>query len=163
VSVAQGDPEGYRLAYDEARRALDDQERAVGELRSRSGALIAAAAITTSFFGGQALRDHPLHAVGWIAVGCFILLGVAVVAILWPRKDWQFDVSPGQFIATYLEPQDADPLPPARIHRDLALHMGRSASANRGQLRVLMTVFRVAAVLLVAEVLAWVVVLVNET
>ena len=37
--------EGYWLAFDEARRALEDQERSVEELRSRSGTLIAAAAI----------------------------------------------------------------------------------------------------------------------
>jgi hypothetical protein len=61
-------PDAYRLAYEEARRALDEQERAVVELRSRAGQLIAAAAITTSFFGGQALRHH-VHALpqrSWI-------------------------------------------------------------------------------------------------
>jgi hypothetical protein len=46
------DPGAYQLAYDEAKRALDEQERAVFELRSRAGQLIAGAAIATSFFGG---------------------------------------------------------------------------------------------------------------
>jgi hypothetical protein len=50
-------PAHYELAYDEARRALDAQESVVNELRTRSGVLIAAAAITTSFFGGRALSD----------------------------------------------------------------------------------------------------------
>jgi hypothetical protein len=45
------------------------------------------------------------------------------------------------------------------IERDLALHMGRSAELNRRQLRMLMGIFRVGAVLLVVEVLAWVVAL----
>src|SRR5580692_10272815 len=35
---------GYALAYREARRGLEDQERSVVELRARAGALIAAAA-----------------------------------------------------------------------------------------------------------------------
>lgn len=157
------DPEGYLLAYEEAKRALDDQERAVGELRSRSGALIASAAITTSFFGGQALTRHHLHALGWIAVGCFVLLGAAVVAILWPRSDWEFDLSPQDFIATYLEPADGDALPLPMIRRDLALHMGASANANRQQLLMLTTIFRIAAILLVAEVVAWVAVLVQQS
>jgi hypothetical protein len=52
-SVPAADPDGYALAYDEAKRALDEQERVVAELRSRAGTLIAAAAITTSFLGGR--------------------------------------------------------------------------------------------------------------
>jgi hypothetical protein len=40
--------------------------------------------------------------------------------------------------------------------------MGRSAELNRRQLRVLMAVFRVGALLLVIEVLAWVVALVIQ-
>ncbi|HET6864673.1 MAG TPA: hypothetical protein VFH80_02080 [Solirubrobacteraceae bacterium] len=152
----------YLLAFEEARRALDEQERAVVELRSRAGQLIAGAAITTSFFGGQALRHH-LHAVGWIAVSCFVALSIAVLAILWPRRDWEFNLSPAQFINIYVEPTDAEPLSLPEIHRDLALHMGNSASANRRQLRWLTGAFRVGAVLLVAEVIAWVIVLINQS
>ncbi len=40
------------LAYKKAKRALEEQQRVVAELRSRAGVLIGAAAITTSFFGG---------------------------------------------------------------------------------------------------------------
>jgi len=40
------------LAYEKAKRALEEQQRVVAELRSRAGVLIGAAAITTSFFGG---------------------------------------------------------------------------------------------------------------
>jgi tetrahydromethanopterin S-methyltransferase subunit B len=59
----------YELAFVEA---LDGQERAVNELRSRSSVLIAAAAITKSFFG-----DHLGVAV-WIAIAAFALVGLAV-------------------------------------------------------------------------------------
>lgn len=154
--------DAYRLAYEEARRALDEQERAVVELRSRAGQLIAGAAITTSFFGGQALH-HRVHAVGWIAIGCFVALSVSVLTILWPRRDWEFVLSPAQFIGTYIEPEDEEPLELAAIHRDLALHMGRSAELNREQLGWVTVAFRLGAVLLVAEVVAWVVVLVNQS
>jgi hypothetical protein len=159
---AEPDSEAYRLAYEEARRSLEDQERAVSELRSRAGTLIAAAAITTSFFGSQALQRH-VHAMSWVAIVCFVALGAAVLAILWPRRDWEFDLSPAQFIATYLEPTEEDPLPLALIHRDLALHMGGSAAANRAQLGRLMIVFRVGALLLVAEVVAWVIALIAQS
>ena len=131
-------------------------------MRLRSGTLIAAAAITTSFFGSQALRGH-VHVMSWIAIGCFVALGASVLAILWPRRDWEFGLSPERFISTYLEPTDGEPLSLPLIHRDLALHMGHSAGLNRGQLRWLLVAFRAGALLLMAEVIAWVVVLINQS
>jgi hypothetical protein len=151
---------GYSLAYREARRRLDDQERSVVELRTRAGSLFAAAAITTSFFGAQTLARHDLDAAVWVAVGCFVLLSFAVLVMLWPRRDWGFSLAPAQFIATYLEPVDGEPLELHLVERDLALHMGRSTKFNREQLNTLVTVFRFGALLLVVEVLAWVVALV---
>lgn len=56
-----GAPEGYALAYEEAKRALEEQERVVAELRSRAGVLIGAAAITTSFFGGGCWAGTYMH------------------------------------------------------------------------------------------------------
>jgi hypothetical protein len=137
---------GYALAYREAMRGLEDQERSAVELRTRAGALIAAAAIATSFLG-------------WVAIGCFVLLGVVVLVMLWPRRDWAFSLAPEDFIAMYLEPSDGEPLELHLIERDLALHMGRSIEFNRDQLNALVTVFRVGALLLVTEMLAWVVAL----
>src|ERR1700722_4739037 len=78
--------EGYSLAYREARRGLEDQERSVVELRARAGALIAAAAITTSFFGSQTLVRHDIGAAAWVAIGCFVLLGFTVLLVLWPSS-----------------------------------------------------------------------------
>jgi hypothetical protein len=156
-------PQGYALAFDEARRALEDQERSVEQLRSRSGALVAAAAITTSFFGGQTLHGNRLHTFAWIAVGAFVGIGLSTICILWPRRDWEFSLDPARFITTYLEPPQGGPLPIDQIHRDLALHMGASAMLNRGQLRWLIVAFRVGALLLIIDVVAWVVVLAEQS
>jgi hypothetical protein len=162
VSTAPSSADAYLLAYEEAKRALDEQERAVVELRSRAGQLIAGAAITTSFFGGQALHGH-VHTLSWVAIGCFIALSLAVLVILWPRRDWQFALSPAHFIRTYVEPTDDEPVDLPGIHRDLALHMGNSAAQNRGQFRWLTAAFRIGAILLVAEVIAWVIALANQS
>jgi hypothetical protein len=151
-----------RARVRQARRALDEQESAVTELRNRSGQLIAAAALTTSFFGGEVVH-HSFGVIAWIAVGIFVALSLAVLAVLWPRHDWEFNLSPAQLIATYIEPEDGDPLPLPAIHRDLALHMGNSASRNRKQLRSLTGAFRLGSCLLVAEVVAWVIVLISQS
>ncbi len=154
--------DGYTLAYREARRGLEDQERSVVELRTRTGALIAAAAVTTSFFGGQLLQQRGIGAAAWVAIGCFALLAFVVLIVLWPRRDWEFMLAPDQFVATYLEPVEGDPLPLHLIERDLALHIGRSTESNRRQLGTLTTAFRLGAVLLVIEVVAWVVALLAQ-
>jgi hypothetical protein len=50
----------------------------------------------------------------------------------------------------------------ATIHRDLALHMGNSIDSNRRQLRWVFGAFRVGALLLAGEVIAWVIALANH-
>lgn len=146
----------YELAYEEAKRALDAQESVVNELRSRAAVLIAAAAVTTSFFGSRALTNSDLDTWAWVAIGSFALLGFTVLAILWPRHDWVFTVNASSFIENYVEHPDGALELPA-IHRDLALHMSRSYTVNAAQLRWLFVAFRLGALLLVLEVAAWVV------
>jgi len=130
------------------------------ELRARTGTLMASAAITTSFLGSQTFDRRVIGPAAWIGVACFVLLGFTVLLVLWPRRDFVFSLAPDELIATYLEPPDAEPFDLHMIKRDLALHMGDSARLNRRQLRVLTAIFRVGALLLVAEVLAWVVALI---
>jgi hypothetical protein len=160
-STADATPAHYELAYEEAKRALDAQESVVNELRTRSGILIAAAAISTSFFGGRALADGSVGSVGWVAIVCFGVVGATVLAVLWPRTDWSFTVNAQRFIGTYVESEEG-PLPLPAIHRDLALHMSASYVANARQLRVLTVAFRIGAVFLVGEVIAWVVGIVGD-
>jgi hypothetical protein len=95
----------YELAFVEAGRALDAQERAVNELRSRAGVLVAAAAVTTSFFGGRVLTAQEQHGATWIAIGAFGAVGVAVLAVLWPRHDWELSADARDVIAEYIEPE----------------------------------------------------------
>jgi hypothetical protein len=83
--------------------------------------------------------------------------------LLWPWRDWRFTVNAQSFIRTYLEPPDGAPLDLPAIHRDLALHMESSWQANRGQLRWLQAAFRVAAMLLVIEVVLWIIALANQS
>lgn len=154
--ASHGLADQYALAYEEAKRAMDVQESVVNELRSRAAVLIAAAAVTTSFFGSRALTQSRLDIWAWLAIGGFALLGLSVLAILWPRHEWIFIINASWLIQNYLEhPGGALELP--AIHRDLALHMSRNYAANASQLRLLFAAFRTGALLLVVEVAAWVV------
>jgi hypothetical protein len=147
----------YKLAFDEGGRALDAQERAVNELRSRAGVLVAAAAITTSFFGSRALTGGPLTVAGWIAIAAFALVAGIVLAVLWPWRDWAFSATPQNVIATYIE--TSDPVTLVVIHRDMALHRSASWLSNARLLGRLYWALRAGLALVAAEVAAWVVVL----
>lgn len=161
--------DGYKLAFDEGGRALDAQERSVNALRSRAGVLLAAAAITTSFFGARVFADDALTVAGWIAVAAFVLVAAAVLIILWPWRDWEFSADPVDVIATYIETESsattglpAEAGPPAtlaEIHRDLALHRSASYTDNARLLGKLFWAFRVCLVLVAVEVSAWIVAL----
>jgi hypothetical protein len=149
----------YALAFDEGVRALSEQQDVIDSFMTRSGLLLSGAAIATSFLG-QAALEHGTTVFTWLAIGLFAALGAAVIAILWPRNDWEYSVRPELLIANYIE--HPDPLSLEEIHRDLALHMDRSYLRNRGQLLRLVWLFRLASILLTIEVVAWVVDLVVQ-
>jgi hypothetical protein len=144
---------GYELAFSEARRALDVQERMASDLRSRAAVLIAAAAVVTSFFGGR-MAENGLAWSGWVAVGCFCLLGVAVLVILWPRSDWQGTVEPMAIVGRLVERRGGPPSTTG-FHRELVVHMSAAMAANHRELERLGVWLRTGAVLLVGEVVAW--------
>jgi hypothetical protein len=148
------------LALADAGRALDAQERAVNELRSRAGTLIAAAAIAASFFGGGTFASTRAGAELSIATVAFAVVSAAVLIALWPRHDWEFGARATDLISAYVEP---DPLPLALTHRDLALHRARSRARNAAQLRWLFRSFRLGLVALLVEVGAWLAALAERT
>ncbi len=46
------------IVYELALRSLDQQERELAELRTRTNTVIAAAALIASFLGAAAIREH---------------------------------------------------------------------------------------------------------
>jgi hypothetical protein len=96
-----------------------------------------------------------MSAWSWLAVLGFVGLSASTLLILWPRRDWEFAAIPRRLISIYIETEN--PLSVERIHRDLALHMQDSYDMNEARLERLIVYFRLAVVLLTAEVLAWVI------
>lgn len=153
-AVDHATPGGYALALEEGRRTLEEQERAVAEIRSRAGTLLSAAAIATSFLGSPLLTHGPNIAT-WFAIGAFAGLTVATLRVLWPRYEWEFSIQPVTLIETYIEAPDAqDPLSLPSLHRDIAIHMDESASRNQKELDLLTRAFRIAGALLAIEIVA---------
>jgi hypothetical protein len=144
----------YRIAYDEAVRGLSQQQSMIDSLRTRAGLLLSAAAITTSFLGAQALNDGGPSVATWLALASFVSLSVAALAILWPHS-LEFTANPVNVIENYIETEE--PLSVAEIHRDLSLHMHGSYAENLAGQKQLAFRFRLAGVLLTAEVVLWII------
>lgn len=159
ASEASDDIRGYELVHDEALRALDYQRAALDVLRSRVGLLLSAGAIATSFLGGQALRAGA-SAWAWIAIVFFVFFGAVALRILWPRAEGAegFTAVPSAMIARYLEGGISQPV--RKLYRELALQAEAAHDLNRDlQLIPLTRYFRVAIVLLMAEIVSWVIAL----
>jgi hypothetical protein len=116
----ENEAKSYELAFEEAGRALDAQERAVNELRSRAGVLIAAAAITTSFFGSRAITGDVSSVWIWLAVvALHRRQRMCADGPLAPKSDWSFN----------------EPIEFSLVQRDLALHQSAAYDGNARQRR----------------------------
>ncbi len=143
----------YKVAYDEAVRALSEQQAVVDSLRSRTGVLFSAAAVTTSFLGPQALYGGDGSLFSWLALAAFTGVATALLAILWPRR-WEFTANPHRVIVACIESADSDSH--EDLHRKLSLHMNSSYLENREAQERLFVFFQIANVLFAVELVLWI-------
>jgi hypothetical protein len=159
----------YRLAYEEGVRALSQQQAVVDGYRTRAGVTLSATAVATSFFGSQALTGSGLDTWSWIAIVVFVGVGVTLLAVMTPGRLRNL-LGPGQareglagFVASpviliegYFESDPPRTL--AQTYRDVALHMEAHWERNEAVLvRRIDQRFRLASVLLIGEIAAWVI------
>src|SRR3954447_17885241 len=87
----------YRVAYDEAVRALSEQQAVIDSFRNRAGLLLSSTAITTSFLGAQIFDGGHLSPSSWLALASFLGVAAISLAILWPQP-WEFTANPQDII-----------------------------------------------------------------
>jgi hypothetical protein len=146
----------YRVAYEEAVRALSRQMALLESFRSRAGILLSSTALTTSFVGSRTFDGSNLSPFGWLALIAFVGVGSISLAVLRPRA-WEFSADSRDVVETYIEGER-----PAQIdviHRDLAIHMHKSCVVNRVGLERLALLLQIAGGLLTIEVGSWILVI----
>jgi hypothetical protein len=85
------------LSYDAGVRALDLQERAVEQLRARTGTLLAASSLIASFLGAQTIAHRSgLGVLGGLALVSLVASIGLSVYILLPKKEFTFSLSAPQ-------------------------------------------------------------------
>lgn len=143
----------YRVAYDEAVRALSEQQAAIESVRGRAGLLLSAATVTTSFLGAQALQGGSSTLFSWLALLSFVAVAATSLAILWPRS-WEFTANSRKVLESCIE--SAEEIRVEDLYRDLSLRMQGSYLENHLGLKHLAVFFQAASTLLTIEVVLWI-------
>jgi hypothetical protein len=141
----------FRLAYDEAVRALRAQADEHSSLRTRAGTILATSLVVTSFFGGQAVaRNAPASSLGWLAVIAFLLAGVSSLGVLFPT-DLRFASDVGE-VVSLIENASATKEP----YREVSLSLARRLDSNRRRIGAMRWTFRASAIAVIAETVFWI-------
>jgi hypothetical protein len=143
--------EAYKLAYDEAIRSLTKQEDRLDELRSRTGTLVAAASIATSFLGAAALDK----VVDWRDYTALALFGVTIALslfVLFPLPWWEFSIDAKTFLRI-VENSNRPTL--VEIHRHVTEMAGKAVRHNEEKLVLVFIAFEAAAAALLIEIVFW--------
>jgi hypothetical protein len=139
------------LAYDLALRSLHQQERTLEELRGRTGALLTATAVTTSFLGARALTTDANHVVGTVGFGFAIASIVLSVYVLAPKRVLEFAIS-GSAIYEYFA-GDETPFP--EVQRTMSYWAQLVWDSNQAVIDRLVIWFQASCVALVGAVAIW--------
>jgi hypothetical protein len=142
-----------RLAYEESVRSLQLQSSSLDDLRSRTGILVSALALSASFLGARSLDLYGFTGWNWAALVAFGVAGGACLGILWPRGKWRFasnaktiieDVEKGEF-------PDVD-----AMYTFYAKSNQEDWEENsKDRLRWLFWCFRIAVLALILQVVFW--------
>lgn len=144
------------LAYEAGQDLLKMQEDLLANTRTRANTLLTASALFVSFSVGVGLinTDPKKGAIfpAWLAIVLLLLVvgvGVSVAIVLWPTKDWCFGPSASKIIKKIDEGKSE-----VDIRRYVTDAMIDGAAANLKMLERRQNAFRLAAFLLVVEVVA---------
>lgn len=139
--------DAYELAYREAVRALEHQRAEADALQSRAGMLLAAASIAVSFGRESFGTARPLS---WLAVLCFVLLSLCVLAVIWPHSGRTFRIDPQALLMDHLASEEPDA---TALRADLIARIATYNRLNARRLELMSRTFRIGACLLAIQML----------
>ncbi len=135
-----------RVAFEEAKRAIVQQQESLDSLQTRAAVLFTAAAVSLSLFGVAGSDKLAVRVITGMLFGVVAFLTISLMA---PRT-WTFSNDVTQLIRKV----DADPeLSADVVFRNLALFMQKHWNKNQDQLNEMMGRYRVGCWLLLTLVL----------
>jgi hypothetical protein len=140
------------LSYEAAVRALDLQERAVEQLRARTGTLLAASSLTASFLGAQTIaRSSGLGVLGGLALVSLVASIGLCVYILLPKKEFTFSLNAPQVYEQLFAVRDDE----EEVRRRLVYWLEDFWQANQIKVDELGRYYLAAAVALGLQLVFW--------
>jgi hypothetical protein len=145
------------IAYESAVRALGQQEAALNELRGRTGTLLAAEALTTSFLGAAAIQRGALELPGRLAIASFAVSLCIALCILLPWRGLRFSLSALRlYESLHALGEDEE-----EIHRRTAYWLEALWARNEAVMARLYPLFSMSVAVLVLELMLWAITLRN--
>jgi uncharacterized membrane protein len=139
------------IAYESAVRALGQQEAALNELRDRTGTLLAAEALTTSFLGAAAIQRGALALPGRLAIASFAVSLCIALCVLLPWRGLRFSLS-GHRLYEGLQAYGEDE---EEIYRRTAYWLQVLWSRNEAVMARLYPLFTTSIAVLAVELVLW--------
>ncbi len=140
-----------RLAYELSQRMLAQQELRLDELRSRTGTLLAASSVATSFLGPRAIDRHGVSTLALLALTAFAVSVIGSVSILILNPRLVFGVRGTRLF----EEEQALGESIGEVHRRLGYWLELFFDQNQPTVDRLFLVYQIAAVAVLAEVILW--------
>jgi hypothetical protein len=135
----------YELSMDEVRR----QEKALDELRARTGTLLTASSIVASFLGSSAVVRHGHVLLTVLGFAGFAVSIAASAYVLLPKQGLNFTLRGSVLL------REEEDVPLAEVHRRLASWLDGYYDTNQDTMERLYSAFRVATVAVLAEAMLW--------
>jgi hypothetical protein len=137
------------LAYALSLDAVSRQERALDELRARTGTLLTAAAIVASFLGSRAV-ERPGYV--WLTILGFVAFALAILAtsyILLPKEGLTFTLRGSVLL------REEEGVSRPEVERRLAYWLDGFYDGNQNTIEKLYNAFRVATGSVLVEAMLW--------
>lgn len=157
MAMLSGDAEGYKLAYEEGKKAVAEQSATLKETRDRAGTLVSAAGVIAGLGATLAFNNNGRTAglTTWGTMATIAaVLGFAVTSLsavmIWRPFPGTFALDAGTIVGSYVEGDPPASL--AEIHRELALHLGTHSAYDRDLLELRLTWFVVGLVAFLVEI-----------
>jgi hypothetical protein len=135
----------YDLSVDEVRR----QERALDELRARTGTVLTASSIVASFLGSSAVLRHGHVLLTALGFAAFAVSIAASAYVLLPKKGLIFTFRGSALL------REEESVPLAELHRRISYWLDDYYDANQDTIERLYGAFRVATFAVLIEAMMW--------
>ena len=147
----------YRMLFDQSAENLKQQGAVLDGLRSRSGLLLTAANVITALLAGPAIEQRGLSPAVVAALITFVLAVGMTLWILKPARGWSFSLEVGAMLSDV--DSKGENLDLVALYRKAARTNVKSADQNVAKLDRLFDLFMWASILLMVEIGAWIVAL----